>query len=89
MVSRDFVRQIEGYGLTTASIYYRLPDHPTILQEYVWQEYDLSPHFPELSRFLAFWEKSLEGKLHSVRVGHQRLISPSEVRAVAKEFRLH
>ena len=27
MVSEDFKRQLEGYGLTTARILYRLPDH--------------------------------------------------------------
>ena len=31
MVSVDFRRQLEGYGLTTASILYHLPDHPGIL----------------------------------------------------------
>ena len=89
MVSRDFVRQIEGYGLTTACIFYHLPDHPVILQQYVWQEYDLAPHFPELNRFLGFWEKKLDGKLHSVRVAHQRLVSPAEVKAFSEEFLLH
>jgi uncharacterized protein Usg len=48
MASRDFRRMIEGYGLTTANILYRLPDYPAIVQSYVWQEYDLHPHFPEL-----------------------------------------
>ncbi|MBV8568067.1 MAG: usg protein [Methylobacteriaceae bacterium] len=89
MVSSDFVRQAEGYGLTTANILYRLPDHPVILQEYVWQQYDLAPQFPELHRFLAFWEKSLDGRLHSVRVAHKRLISPSEFKSVQKEYWLH
>ena len=30
MASADFRRQIEGYGLTTANILYRMPDHPEI-----------------------------------------------------------
>ena len=46
MVSVVFRRQLEGYGLTTANILYRLPDHPALLQAYVWQEYDLAPAFP-------------------------------------------
>lgn len=89
MVSVNFVRQLEGYGLTTANILYRLPDHPTVLQTYLWQEYDLAPLFPELKRFLEFWERELEGPLHSVQVAHKRLISPSEVRTVTAELRLH
>ena len=89
MVSRDFRRQLQGYGLTTADICYRLPDHPGILQNYIWQEYDLCPNFPELREFLAFWRKSLEGALHSVTVAHSRLIKPAEIRALDGEFRLH
>ncbi|MEO8668000.1 MAG: usg protein [Bauldia sp.] len=89
MLSGDFRRQLEGYGLTTANILYRMPDHPTMLQTYLWQDYDLAPLFPELKRFLEFWERELEGPLHSVRVAHQRLITPAEVRTVTTELRLH
>ena len=89
MVSRDVRRQLEGYGLTTANILYHLPDHPGILQTYIWQEYDLQPTFPELRRFLDFWTKSLEGMLHSVTVAHAQLIRPAEFRHVGHEFRLN
>jgi uncharacterized protein Usg len=89
MASRDFCRMIEGYGLTTANIFYRLPDYPAIVQSYVWQEYDLHPDFPELHKFLDFWSRSLDGKLHSVLVAHARLIRPAEISMVDAEFRLH
>ncbi len=89
MESTDFRRQLEGYGLTTAQIHYRRPDHPWLLQTYVWQEYDLFPAFPSLKRFLAFWEKQLDGALHSVVVAHSRLIRPAEIRTVDGVFRLH
>jgi len=89
MASREFCRMIEGYGLTTANIFYRLPDYPAIVQSYVWQEYDLHPDFPELHKFLDFWSKSLDGKLHSVLVAHARLIRPAEISMVDAEFRLH
>lgn len=88
MASRDFRRMLEGYGLTTANILYRLPDHPAILQSYVWQEYDLHPHFPELRKFLDFWAKSLEGKLHSVSVAHAGLVRAAELSVVNCEFKL-
>jgi uncharacterized protein Usg len=89
MVSQDFRKQLEGYGLTTAKILYRLPDYPRLLQTYVWQEYDVCPNFPVLKRFLAFWERELVGPLHSVTVAHARLIRPSELRALGSEFYLH
>ena len=61
MASKDFKKQHGGYGLTTAQILYRRPDHQWLLQTYVWQNYDLFPKFPELQRFLAFWIEKLEG----------------------------
>ena len=87
-VSSGFRRQLEGYGLTTAEILYRMPDHPALLQSFVWQEYDLFPKFPELHRFLDFWTRTLDGALFSVRVAHDRLIKPAELRAMG-EFRIH
>jgi uncharacterized protein Usg len=89
MVSEDFQRQLNGYGLTTAEILYRRPDHPWLLQTYVWQEYDLFPQFPQLQGFLQFWQRSLDGVLHSVTVAHCKLIKPAEIRPIEGEFRLH
>ena len=85
--SGDFLRQLAGYGLTTAEIFYRLPDHPSLLQSYVWQDYDIAPRFPTLLKFLTFWRTTLDGPLHSVRVGHCALIKPAELRTVGAEFR--
>jgi uncharacterized protein Usg len=89
MIAVDFKRQLEGYGLTTANILYRMPDHPGLLQTYVWQNYDLAPRFPELRRFLDFWCRELEGPLHSVKVAHRHLISAADVRTIATEFQLN
>jgi uncharacterized protein Usg len=77
MVSQDFRKQLEGYGLTTANILYRRPDHPWLLQTYVWQDYDLCPAFPALNTDA------------TVTVAHARLIRPTEIRAIDGEFRLH
>ena len=89
MASSDFRRQLQGSGLTTAHIFYRRPDHPWLLQSYVWQEYDLCPKFPELQRFLEFWCSKLDGALHSVTVAHSGLIKPAELNTVDGVFRLH
>jgi uncharacterized protein Usg len=89
MVSEDFIRQLQGYGLTTARILYGIPDHPRVLQTFVWQQYDLAPRFPCLFKFLEFWQRELEGPLHSVEVAHAGLIRPAEFRAVNGELYLH
>jgi uncharacterized protein Usg len=69
---------LDNYRLTTAEILYFMPDHPMILQSYVWQELDLAPDFPVLKKFLGFWEKELDGRLYSVRVDNCKLIKASE-----------
>lgn len=89
MIDRDFATQLQGFSLTTAEILYRMPDHPSLLQSYIWQDYDLHPEFPKLMRFLDFWARNLDGKLFKVRVAHKRLIGPSELRLLNGDFVLH
>jgi uncharacterized protein Usg len=87
-MAQDLEKMLRDYRLTTAEILYHLPDHPRILQAYVWQELDIAPKYPVLNKFLLFWERELEGKLHSVKVAHVGLISPAEFRH-GPEFNIH
>ena len=84
----SLAKQLDGYRLTTAEILYHMPDHPGLLQTYIWQELDLAPFFPTLRRFLGFWQRELDGKLHSVRVASGTLIRPAAYQ-MPHEFRLH
>jgi uncharacterized protein Usg len=59
---------LNGRNLTTAEILYYLPDHPAVLQSFVWQCMDRGPDFPRLHKFLDYWAHNLDGTLHSVRV---------------------
>lgn len=78
--SSQLALQLQGYRLATAEIFYHLPDHPRFLQTYVWQDYDIAPRFPVLNRFLEFWTRQIEGRLHSVRVTGKEIISAAEMR---------
>jgi uncharacterized protein Usg len=69
----DLVLQLKDYRLTTANIVYHLPDHTHLLQEFIWQGYDLAPRYPALFKFLSFWTREIEGKLHSVYVAKKEL----------------
>jgi uncharacterized protein Usg len=79
---RELLKQLQGYGLTTVEIHYHMPDHPALLQLFVWQEYDVAPQFPVLAQFLDHWRQEIEAVLHSIRVAHKHLIGPAEWRAV-------
>ena len=89
MADRDFLSQLQGHSLTTAEILYRLPDHPSLIQSYLWQDYDLAPSFPKLNDFLRFWTKSLDGPLYRIRVAHRQLLSPKEFRFLDGEISLN
>ncbi len=88
-MARDLEKMLSDYRLTTAEILYHLPDHPHILQTYVWQELDMAPEFPVLHKFLHFWERELEGKLHSVIVAHVGVISPAQFRQSHGDIYIH
>lgn len=81
--------QLKGYRLTTAEILYHMPDHPAFLQSYIWQEYDLAPKFPILTKFLDFWHQNLDGKLHSVRVANVGIVSARELAMATDIGTLH
>ncbi|BAQ69216.1 Usg family protein [Rhodovulum sulfidophilum] len=80
---------LRGYGLTTAELYYRMPDFRNVLNSFIWQDYDLSPDHPRLFKFIQFWQEAIEGPLHSVRFTHRKRISSGEWRNVVAEFRLN
>ncbi len=81
--------QLQGYRLTTAEILYHLPDHPHVLQSYLWQHLDIAPAFPVLRRFLDFWSHNLDGKLHSVKVAHAGLLGAGNLRHAEVSLNLH
>ncbi|MGH6946260.1 MAG: usg protein [Kiloniellales bacterium] len=80
---------LPDYRLTTAEILYRLPDHPGLLQSYLWQDYDIAPDYPVLAKFLAFWTRNLEGRLHSVTVGSASMTSAPRFGGAALALSLH
>lgn len=78
-----------SFQLTTAEILYRIPDYPKILQSFIWQKLDAAPEYPQLHEFLDFWEKNLDGSIHSVRVAGRPILEPKSLRCVDKAFVLH
>lgn len=89
VVDPQFEQMLAGYGVTTAEILYRMPDHPVVLQSFSWQFNDIAPDYPRLKRFLDHWEREIQAIIHSVRVMHSGLISPREIRLAKDIGHLH
>ena len=79
MAESDLSRQFRGQRLTTAEVIYYLPDHPALLQRFLWQTLDVSPEFPRVHRFLDHWRREIEAVIHSVTVSAQGLVSPARL----------
>ena len=78
----------DRYRHATAEIIYRMPDHLDLLQSFVWQHLDIAPDFPVLRRFLDYWERNLDGPIHSVQITRARLVRPEDLRHARHLLRL-
>ena len=87
MKSDNFLRG--DYHLTTAEILYYMPDHPSLIQSFIWQQYDLAPHYPALRKFLDYWTAHIDAKLHSVCVGSREVFAPPEITYAATSLTIH
>ncbi|HWE46582.1 MAG TPA: hypothetical protein VG407_11200 [Caulobacteraceae bacterium] len=88
-MSREFFEQLQGRRLTTAEIVYYMPDHPALLQEFLWQTLDEAPDFPRMHRFLDHWRREIDAVIHSVRLSYVGVIAPGVVRTVDASFTLN
>ena len=79
MADADFDRQLKGERLTTAEVIYYLPDHPALLQRFLWQTLDLPPEFPRVHEFLLYWRREIEAVIHSVTCSAAGLIAPARL----------
>ena len=84
MTDNDFFRQLRGERLTTAEVLYYIPDHPALLQRFLWQTLDVAPDFPRIHLFLGHWKREIEAVIHSVTVSAQGLAAPARLN-IARE----
>jgi uncharacterized protein Usg len=84
----DLARRLKGQGLLTAEISYWLPDHPSLLQQFIWQTLDEAPRFPALHRFLDHWRREIEATIHEIRIAHSAMLKPADVRLVEGMIRI-
>lgn len=79
MMQDDLSRQLRGERLTTAEVLYYMPDHPALLQRFLWQTLDLAPGYPRVHRFLGFWRREIQAVIHSVQVSGAGLVAPAKL----------
>ena len=88
-MSGEFEAQLLGKRLTTAEVIYYMPDHPSLLQRFMWQTLDLAPEYPRIHQFLEFWRKEIDAVIHSVSVTAVGEVRAPRVRIAGVISRLH
>jgi uncharacterized protein Usg len=83
METSEFALRLKGWRLATAEVLYYMPDHPTLLQSFIWQTLDLAPSYPRIHKFLDFWRAEIQAVIHSVRLATGEELAPAKVRNVA------
>ena len=88
-MSGEFEAQLRGKRLTTAEVIYYMPDHPSLLQRFMWQTLDLAPDYPRVHQFLEFWRREIDAVIHSVNVTSVGEVRAPRVRIAGVISRLH
>ncbi|MCX7358461.1 MAG: Usg family protein [Alphaproteobacteria bacterium] len=83
METDEFALRLRGWRLATAEVLYYLPDHPTLLQSFIWQTLDLAPSYPRIHKFLDFWRAEIQAVIHSVNLASGEQLAPAKIRNVA------
>ncbi|MFZ2032016.1 MAG: hypothetical protein WAU68_17015 [Vitreimonas sp.] len=81
MHNQEMALRLQGWRLATAEVLYYLPDHPSLLQSFVWQTLDLAPDYPRLHRFLNFWRREIDAVIHSVQLATGESLAPAKIQS--------
>ena len=79
MTEDELSLRLRGWRLATAEVLYFMPDHPALIQSFVWQTLDLAPSYPRIHRFLDFWRREIDAVIHSVRLASGETLAPARV----------
>jgi uncharacterized protein Usg len=76
----EMALRLQGWRLATAEVLYYMPDHPALLQSFIWQTLDLAPQYPRIHRFLNFWRAEIDAVIHSVQLASGETLAPARIK---------
>ena len=83
MHNEELALRLKGWRLATAEVLYYLPDHPSLLQSFIWQTLDLAPSYPRIHRFLDFWRREIDAVIHSVQLATGETLAPAKLQSAS------
>ena len=81
MEQSELELRLQSWRMTTTEVLYYMPDHPKLLQSFLWQTLDLAPNYPRVRKFLDFWKAEIDAVIHSVRLSSGAELAPARVTA--------
>jgi len=58
--------KIRKKTLVTINVFYWMPDYENILQQFIWQTFDVRPMYPRVHKFLEYWHNNIEAVVSEV-----------------------
>ena len=54
--------------IVTVNVFYWMPDYQHILQQFIWQTYDVKPEYPRVHNFLNYWHDNIEAVIEEIEI---------------------
>lgn len=84
MQDADFTLFMKGYRHVTLNVVYYMPDHRSLLNEFIWQTLDLRPSYPRVQQFLSHWRREIDAVIKEVLLSDSDLGEAPKYRRVAE-----
>jgi uncharacterized protein Usg len=76
--------------LVTLNVYYFMPDHKNILQNFIWSTEDFVPEIPRIHKFLNYWKENIPAVIQEVSIAYENSLNPyNRIRMADCEYRLN
>lgn len=59
-------------SLVTIDIFYFMPQHQHLIQEFVWQTHDIVPDMPRVHKFLNYWKNNIDAVVQEIIVSYAK-----------------
>ena len=54
--------------IVTVSVFYWMPDHQHVLQQFIWQTDDVRPEYPRVHKFLNYWYDNIDAVISEIEI---------------------
>jgi len=55
-------------NIVLLDIYYYMPDHTNLVQEFIWQTEDNTPELPRDHKFLGYWKENIDATIQQILI---------------------